>query len=180
MGHVAEGLGVGEQPKSEEEDEDLFAFMDPNKGMDGKEYAKFCRKATKYVVEADQLFRRAGSGVPLRRVVDDLEQRKQILHMMHDEFGQKGREGTYSTLQARYWWPGMYKHVSAYVKHCSQCQLRDSQRLSEELGLLPVGRKLGWISSTCLLFHPCLMILSEWSDIAQFSLILLNKWNPVS
>ncbi|KMU85729.1 hypothetical protein CIHG_03769 [Coccidioides immitis H538.4] len=101
--------------------------------MDEKEYAKFCRKATKYVVEADQLFRRAGSGVPLRRVVDDLEQRRQILHMMHDEFGHKGREGTYSTLQARYWWPGMYKDVSAYVKHCSQCQLRDSQRLSEEV-----------------------------------------------
>ncbi|KJF61542.1 uncharacterized protein CIMG_13730 [Coccidioides immitis RS] len=95
--------------------------------MDGKEYAKFRRKATKYVVEADQLFRQAGSGVPLRHVMDNMEQREQILHMMHDEFGHKGREGTYSTLQARYWWQGMYKDVSAYIKQCSQCQLRDSQ-----------------------------------------------------
>jgi hypothetical protein len=97
------------------------------------EYASFRKKAVKFLVEGQHLFRRASKNSPLRRVVDDHDLRHEILQQLHDETGHKGREGTYHRIAARYWWPGLYEEVANYVKTCFACQSRDPNRQEEAL-----------------------------------------------
>ena len=49
----------------------------------------------------------------------------EVLDMMHDSvmFGaHMGVERTMAKLRARFWWPGMYKDVRAYIASCDKCQ----------------------------------------------------------
>jgi hypothetical protein len=87
----------------------------------------------KYLVEGDQLFYRAASEAPLRQFVDDPEEKKRILAVVHEELGHRGREGTYGLASARYYWTGLYEDCKPHVKCCPQCQFRDPRREEEAL-----------------------------------------------
>ena len=57
----------------------------------------------------------------MRRVVDDEQLRKEIIFRVYYDHGYRGREGTYSNIANRYYWPGMYNEVRKYVQHYRQC-----------------------------------------------------------
>ena len=50
--------------------------------------------------------------------------RLHLLELCHDNIsaGHPGRDKTYSLLSRVYYWPGMYKQVTRYVKSCDVCQ----------------------------------------------------------
>ncbi len=63
--------------------------------MTTKEFNSFKKKAIKFKVQDNHLFRRNSKNVPMRRVVDDPVERQTILQQLHDESSNKGGEGTY-------------------------------------------------------------------------------------
>ena len=69
------------------------------KEMSSKEFHKFKREALTFQVHKGDLFKRASKNVPLRRVVDNGEDRLRILEAMHDETGHRGKEGHIVELQ---------------------------------------------------------------------------------
>ena len=99
----------------------------------GKDFQLFKQQATKFLVKDKHLFRRASKNVPLRRVVDSLENRQQILQELHDGSGHRGREGTYRRVADRYWWESLYEDSAAYVRTCNSCQRRSTRREEEAL-----------------------------------------------
>jgi hypothetical protein len=110
--------------------------------MSLKEFNKFKKEALRFKLQGDQLFRRNSKNVPMRRVVDDPEERQRILEQLHDESGHRGREGTYRRIADRYWWDDLYGDAQKYVKTCPQCQMRDPTR--EEEALHPTWVTLLW------------------------------------
>ena len=98
-----------------------------------KEFNAFKKRALKFKVQDNHLFRRNSKNVPMRRVVDNLVERQNILQQLHDESGHKGREGTYRRVADRYWWENLHSEVKAYVQSCQECQRRDPSRPEEAL-----------------------------------------------
>lgn len=107
----------------------LLSGLQRPPGMEGKEYVKFKKNALKYFVKNGHLFRRADNVNPVRRVIDDVDVRMEVLKAMHDDAGHRGREGTFRRVADRYFWSEMWKTVREYVKTCEQCQLRSSRRV---------------------------------------------------
>ena len=101
--------------------------------LDTKEFNAFKKKAVKFKVQDNHLFRRNSKNVPMRRVVDDPVERQNILQQLHDESGHKGREGTYRRVADRYWWDNLHAEVKSYVQSCEECQRRDPSRPEEAL-----------------------------------------------
>ena len=93
--------------------------------MNSKEFNAFKKKALKFKVQDNLLFRRNSKNVPMRCVVDDLVERQTILQQLHNESGYKGREGTYRRVADRYWWYNLHMEVKSYIRLCEECQRRD-------------------------------------------------------
>ncbi|CEP10491.1 hypothetical protein, partial, partial [Parasitella parasitica] len=78
------------------------------------------RKALRYRVLENHLYRRAGQRwlkVPF------LDERKQVLIELHDGHGHFGQQATWARVYKDYWWPGVYEQVREFVKTCQPCQL---------------------------------------------------------
>ena len=90
--------------------------------MNAKEFIAFKKKAIKFKVQDNHLFRRNSKNVPMRRVVDDPVERQTILQQLHNESGHKGREGTYRRVADRYWWDNLHAEVKSYAQSCEECQ----------------------------------------------------------
>ncbi len=101
--------------------------------MSLKEFNKFKKKALRFKLQRNQLFRRNSKNVLMRRVIDDLEERQRILKQLHDESDHRNKKDTYKRIINRYWWDDLYDDAQKYVKICSQCQMRDSIREKEAL-----------------------------------------------
>ena len=97
------------------------------------DFKNFRKKALQYLVQDGHLFRRQGRNVPLRRVVDPPDERNQIIQSLHDESGHRGKNGTFTKVSQRYWWENLYRDIKDYVKTCSECQRRASDKRAEEL-----------------------------------------------
>ena len=66
--------------------------------------------------------------------------RGSIMMAFHDHLGHPATSRTLSALKARYFWPGMDREVSNYVKSCHQCQLAKHPAVR---GRAPVGPTTG-------------------------------------
>ncbi|CAD6977664.1 unnamed protein product, partial [Tilletia controversa] len=64
----------------------------------------FLRKASRYFVVGDCLWRRSGIEGAGRLVVDDKEQQERLMRMAHEESGHKGVLTTARILEERYFW----------------------------------------------------------------------------
>ena len=49
--------------------------------------------------------------------------RGQIARLVHNELGHAGENRTYQAIRGRFYWPGLYTDVTAYIKRCGTCQL---------------------------------------------------------
>jgi len=102
-------------------------------GLSRKDYTKFRRDALTYLVQGRQLFKRASRNIPLRRVIDDIEEQEMVLKRCHEASGHRSESGTYSLVAGRYWWKDMFQSCRRWVQGCKSCQLRSSTRKHEPL-----------------------------------------------
>ena len=75
-----------------------------------------------FVLEGGILWRKGEKGKSARRVVPK-KFREQIMKLCHDHplDGHQGIERTVEKVKSRYYWRGISKDVSAYVKGCMEC-----------------------------------------------------------
>lgn len=107
--------------------------MQRPEGLTGNAFTKFKRWASRFMVQGGHLFHKAGRNRPLRRVLDDVTERRDVLRTMHEQHGHRGREGTYRTVSWRYWWPGLFGDCQQHVGSCRECQMRSTRREHEQL-----------------------------------------------
>src|SRR5258706_8252971 len=91
-------------------------------GLMRKKYLQFQRYATKFLLQEGVLFRCYKPNMPPKRVIWDPDECNRIIRELHDQNRHKGRQGTYSKVTLRYWWPGQYRDVEAFVKTCEAFQ----------------------------------------------------------
>jgi hypothetical protein len=70
--------------------------------MSLKEFNKFKKKALKFKLQKDQLFRRNSKNVLMKRMIDDLEERQRILKQLHDENDHRDKEDINKRIIDRY------------------------------------------------------------------------------
>jgi hypothetical protein len=63
--------------------------------MSLKKFNKFKKKVFKFKLQKDQLFRRNLKNVLMKRMIDDFEERQQILKQLHDEKNHRDKEDIY-------------------------------------------------------------------------------------
>ena len=67
-----------------------------------REFRAFKIDAHRYVIRDRHLFRRANKNIPIRRVIDSVSHRQQILKQLYNQEGHRGREETYRRVADRY------------------------------------------------------------------------------
>jgi hypothetical protein len=70
--------------------------------MSLKEFNKFKKKALKFKLQRNQLFRRNSKNVLMKRMIDDLEKRQRILKQFHDENDHRDKKNIYRRIIDRY------------------------------------------------------------------------------
>jgi hypothetical protein len=81
-----------------------------------------------FVLKKGVLWREGDEGKSARRVVSKMY-REQIVKLCHDPplAGHQGIERTIEKVKSRYYWSGISKDVSAYVKGCMECNQNKKQ-----------------------------------------------------
>ena len=81
----------------------LFLFtLVRSANMSDVDFQKFRKKALKFVIENNQLFRRAQKNMSLRRVIDSSRLQQEIMKNIHEKNDHREREETYEIISARY------------------------------------------------------------------------------
>ena len=63
-------------------------------GMPDGEFERFMGFAVKFLLRDGVLYRRAKPGMPLRRVLGNAKEKKEVPRRLHDESGHRERDGT--------------------------------------------------------------------------------------
>ncbi|CAG2219860.1 unnamed protein product [Mytilus edulis] len=67
---------------------------------------------------------------PLIRLYVPEHLREYIVVQYHDNNGHLGIDKTYDSIKLRYYWPGLYKQIYAYVTMCVTCQTRNLRKVN--------------------------------------------------
>ena len=70
--------------------------------LTAKKFRKFKNHALHFRILDKHLFRRNSRNVPCRRVIDNKQDRQQIMQSLHNESNHQGREKTYRRVADRY------------------------------------------------------------------------------
>jgi hypothetical protein len=70
--------------------------------MSLKEFNKFKKKAFKFKLQKDQFFRRNSKNVFMKKMIDDFEERQQILKQFHDKSDHRNKKKIYKRIIDRY------------------------------------------------------------------------------
>ncbi|KAF7371577.1 Retrovirus-related Pol polyprotein from transposon 17.6 [Mycena venus] len=85
---------------------------------------QFVKRAKRFFLLSGYLWMHGTQGHPPRRVIVDLERRRDILAEGHNNVGHTGRDSTFRYLWERYYWPNLYDDVAMFVRSCLVCQMR--------------------------------------------------------
>jgi transposase InsO family protein len=88
---------------------------------------QFMKKAARFFVQENKMYKHQLSGNPLRVIFKDQE-RQLILKQAHDDLGHRRGRAVFQTLHQRFFWPHMMADIQHYVRTCHQCQLRSVRR----------------------------------------------------
>ncbi|POW14066.1 hypothetical protein PSHT_07517 [Puccinia striiformis] len=103
-----------------------------------------------YDPEAETLIYLGRPGLAERSPFIPLAHRFDLLRVVHDGLGHRGRDGTLQALRTRGWWPKRYEDVDNYVKTCASCQIHERshpfQETSKQIPLPAVGPFERWSS----------------------------------
>ncbi len=89
---------------------------------------RFIKRATKFFVRNEQLYKRNGVNQPLRAIMN-LPTRYDLLEQAHEDLGHRGEQAVFQTLHKRFYWPNMWNDVRKHVSSCLPCQLRNTMKL---------------------------------------------------
>jgi hypothetical protein len=67
---------------------------------------RFIKRATKFFVRNNELYKRNGVNTPLRAIID-LPVRYQLLEQAHENLGHRGEQAVFQTLHKRFYWPNL-------------------------------------------------------------------------
>ena len=102
-------------------------------GMLDGEFKRFKEFAVKFLLRDGVLYRRAKTGMPLRRVLGNTKDKEEVLRQLHDDSGHRVRDGTYEKAWLRYYWDSLYRDFDRYICSCKECQKRRPHRYNEPL-----------------------------------------------
>jgi len=103
-------------------------------GLTDAEFGQLRKRSKDFLVRDGMLFKRSRHrGIPPRRVVGLISERKEVIQELHDESGHLGQKATYHQAAKRYQWRGMYSDVIEWVKTCDECQRLAKFRFEEPL-----------------------------------------------
>jgi len=120
-----------QQTGKEQDIQNILTFLNTSKpplGQSPKQRQRFLSKVARYYLTGDKLYRRHTSGND-QRVLIARESREKILKEIHDELGHRGEWPVWETIRIRFYWPGMRRDVTCYVKSCHDCQLRSTKKM---------------------------------------------------
>ena len=124
-------VGVARHRDKEQEIWDILHFLRtfrPPATTSTRERQRFLSIAARYYYEEGRLYRRHVSGHN-QRVVMTATRRNQILAELHDGVGHRGEWALWEAVRIRFYWPGIRKDVTQYVKSCHTCQLRSTKKM---------------------------------------------------
>ena len=136
MGSAAMGggpmrVGMVQRRDKEQEILDIVTFLEtfkPPATTSAKQRQRFLSQASRYYSREDKLYRRHKSGHD-QRVIIKRKDRKKILEELHDGVGHRGEWGTWEAIRIRFYWPGIRKDVTQYIRSCHTCQLRSTKKM---------------------------------------------------
>lgn len=115
------------EPMAEHEPQSVYSFGEIHAYLTNSEYPpdkpdknyrRGLRKRCKYFcIQGGRLYYVGGKLDKVktpRLVIEACEERHRIVRSIHDQ-GHLGRDKTLSEINTRYYWPDMYKHITAYV-----------------------------------------------------------------
>ncbi|KAI0086603.1 hypothetical protein BDY19DRAFT_894727, partial [Irpex rosettiformis] len=99
---------------------DIYQFLmtlEVLAGMDVPQRKQFIKRATKFFVRHEQLYKRNGMNSPLCAITN-LPTRYELLDQAHEQLGYKGEHAVFQTLHKRFYWPNMWNDVHRHVSSC--------------------------------------------------------------
>lgn len=129
-------VGVLRKKKMEKKDKEevireIIHFLETSKAPaanSAKERQRFLSQAARYYQEGHRLYRRHASGNN-QRVLVDRKEREKVLWQLHDGYGHRGEWAIWEAIRIRFYWPGMRKDITQYVKSCHTCQVRNVKKM---------------------------------------------------
>ncbi len=85
-----------------------------------KIFEKIMKNRLRTYLDSNKILYKYQFGFMFQLVLPE-ESRKEELEASHDLVGLPGRDRTYSVLQERFFWPGMFKSMETYVTACGRC-----------------------------------------------------------
>ena len=101
--------------------------------MVDREFKRFKGFAVKFHLRDGVLYRRAKTGMPPRRVLEDGKDKEEVLRQFHDESGHRGGDGTYEKARQPYYWDGLYRNINCFIWYCEGCHKSRPHRYHEPL-----------------------------------------------
>ena len=103
----------------------FLATLEIPEDLDPQQRRRFIKRATKFFIQHEQLYKRNGANSPLRAIIN-LPTRYELLVQAHEQLGHKGEHAVFQTLHKRFYWPNMWNDVRKHVSSCLPCQLRST------------------------------------------------------
>ena len=86
--------------------------------------------------------RRSESDDERWRIYVPIPARASVLEFIHDRQGHFGRLKSYGRVAKTFWWPGMLRDVTSYVRHCPTCQKIKSGNTHKPGEMHPISNPL--------------------------------------
>ncbi|KAL5532108.1 hypothetical protein ACEPAF_5672 [Sanghuangporus sanghuang] len=91
------------------------------------QFKQFVRRATRFFLQHGELYRKNDKGHAALAILP--EHRISIIRTAHDKLGHKGFFSVRTTIQDRFWWPGMHQDIKWYIRTCHRCQTRQFTKI---------------------------------------------------
>lgn len=124
-------VGITQRRDKEQELHDIIYFLKtfkPPTTVTARERQRFLNQAARHYLNGEHLYRRHPHGHDQKVVIDGGD-RKKILAEIHDGRGHRGEWAVWEAIRIRFYWPGIRKDVTQYVKSCHTCQLRSTKKM---------------------------------------------------
>lgn len=124
-------VGIAQQKDKEGNLWDIIHFLRTSKpplARTAKDRQRFLSQAARHYLQGNHLYRRHTSGND-QKVLMTGRDRERILWELHDKYGHRGEWAVWEAIRIRFYWPGMRKDITQYVKSCHTCQLRSTKKM---------------------------------------------------
>ena len=124
-------VGAIHRRDKDQEIRDIMRFLvsfKPPATTSSRERQRFLGLAARHYIKEGQLYRRHPSGRD-QKVVISGKDRERILTELHDGIGHRGEWAVWEAIRIRFYWPGIRRDVTEYIRSCHTCQLRSTKKM---------------------------------------------------